>query len=122
MDMVVMLEKVVPILSKYGILLWDGNAYNLLFTKNNVVILDPDGFSISYFMSKARISRYNTGVLLNDLIAILCKEAKQRGEDLSFLLTLFNMKRLLNDSLSSVFTPVFTEETPYLSLKKFMNR
>ena len=122
MDMVVMLEKVVPILSKYGILLWDGNAYNLLFTKNNVVILDPDGFSISHFMSKSRITRYNIDMLLNYLIAALWKEAELRGEDYSFLLTLVNMKRSLTDSLSSVFTPVFTKETPYLSLKNYVRR
>ncbi|MBR1748597.1 MAG: hypothetical protein IJ743_02235 [Bacilli bacterium] len=118
LEMVLALEQILPLLTKARIFLNDKNAFNILFSKNNVTILDPDLFSISNFHSSSYIQDYNRDAILEYIIASLLSDARKLKEEEGFLYDICSLRRIDLNSLSTSFASVFTDETPYLSLKK----
>lgn len=118
LEMVLELERLLPLLTRYRILLNDTNSYNIIFSKNDVTIIDPDLFCVSKWHSSSFILKYNQNALLEYIISTLLKDARMLKEDDSFLYDICRLRMISLDSLSSSFSRIFTEDSPYLSLKK----
>ena len=118
LEMVFALENILPLLTKARILLYDKNAFNILFSKNDVTILDPDLFCVSKWHSTSYIQQYNRNAILEYIIASLLSDARKLKEEEGFLYDICSLRRIDLNSLSTSFASVFTDETLYLSLKK----
>lgn len=118
LEMVLALEHILPLLTKTRILLNDMNAYNIIFSKDDVTIIDPDSFYISNFHSSSYILRNNQGALMEYVLSPLIREAWKLREEVGFIFDICSLRMLSLDSVSSSLASVFTEKTPYLSLKK----
>lgn len=114
------LSKVIFTASNYGIVFFDVNENNLILTKNDVTIIDPDQFYFEFILSRKKILIANKKELLRCIKLLLIKEFKEQtgkvidfsiidDDSMSFLQTMkfnFPEKTVRDSVLSKVKRPL----------------
>lgn len=117
LDMVSDLEKMIALLSKQKIIMKDTHGGNIIFSENDVTVIDPDQFSFAKFSSYASVLKRNKYAILNYIISSMVYEIEDDPKGKKYCFDLYSLKYVDLDCLAKSLKDFFTEETPYLSLK-----
>ena len=118
LDMIADLEKILPELCKNKILLNDTHYGNIIFSENNVTIIDPDRFYLVKHHGYDYILKKNKEAIVDYVISTMVHELIQSKKDELIIHTPYYLRNLSTDCIAMSFKQYFTEDEPYLTLKK----
>ena len=118
LDMISELEKMIEVLSQNKIVMEDNHYRNIIFSENDVTIIDPDQFYISSIRSYESVLEENKKLLIGYILASICNDMSN-GYNYLYLQQLVEPLRVGDNScIAKKFAEYFQEKTPYLTLKK----
>ena len=122
LDMISELEKMIDVLSRNKIIMEDNHYRNIIFSENDVTIIDPDQFYIAPLSSYEGVLEENKKILIGYVLASICNDMCDGYNYLYFQDLLDPLRRGDNTCIAKKFSDYFQEPTPYLTIKKNLHK